>query len=136
MNIFQSLQICNDIKQLYREKEQKPFLSRNYFNNEYQIRIPDVTVISANRCEKSISTTEFVPFNWWTRLAGTAGERAIIPLTFTIIFNNNGMIPHAPVGQDYIVHGLAARLIYNRMKKEHLADWHRTLEKQHQEMRK
>lgn len=135
MNIFQAVRIRRDIKKLYRFKEQEPFLSWNY-SNFYQIRIPDVIVVEAHRCEKYISPDKFVPFNWWTSLIGTAGNYATIPLTFTITFNNNGMLPHAPMEPNYMIHGLAARLIYNTMKKEYLADWHKTLKKQHQERQK
>ena len=135
MNILQALKIRSDIKQLYRNKEQKPFCSWNS-SNCYQIRIPDVAVLEAHRCEKYISSTEYVPCNWWTSLIGTAGYSATIPLTFTVTFNNNGMLPHAPKEPNYIIHGFAARLICNTMKKEYLADWHKTLKKQHLERQK
>jgi len=135
MNIFRALQVCNDISRLYMYKDKIPFIPWNY-SQFYQIRVQNVgTIIEAHRCEGHLSPTEFVPVNFWTNLFNTAGNHATVPLTFTVIFNNNGMLPHAPMQQDLRIHGLSARLIYNRMRKEHLNDWHKTIELQKQERR-
>jgi len=130
MNIFQALKIRKDITRLYQNKGQRQFIPFNY-SNFYQIRIPnDRTIIESNRREKYFSPNEFIPCTFWTNLIGTAGNFATVPLTFTVVFNNNGMLPHAPMEQGLRIHGFAARLIYNKMKKEHLADWHKTLREQ------
>ena len=131
MNIFQAIQICNDIKYLYKHKTAKPFIPLNY-NQIYQIRVRDgSTVIESQRREKYLSPTEFVPVTFWTNLFNTAGNHATIPLEFTVVFNNNGLLPHAPMEQDLRIHGLPARLIYNRMRKEFLADWHKQIGLRH-----
>lgn len=135
MNIFKAMQICGDIKRLYQNKGEDDFASWNY-SNWYQIRTPnDGKILESHHREKSLSPSEFVPVNFWTTLIGTEGNHATIPQEFTVTFNNNGMLPHAPMEKDYVIHGIAARLIYNRIKKEHLADWHKTL-KQQREKRK
>ena len=131
MNIFQALQICNDIKRLYKNKRTTPFVSWNY-SQWYQIRVHgDGTVIESHRRDKSLSPTEFVPVTFWTNLLNTAGNHATIPLEFTVTFNNNGVLPHAPTEQNLRINGLPARLIYNRMRKEYLADWHKQIGLRH-----
>ena len=133
MNIFQAIQICTDVKRLYKNKDKNTFVSWNW-SDWYQIRVRDAgTIIESHRREKSLSPTEFVPCTFWTNLIGTAGYHATIPLAFTVTFNNNGLLPHAPMEADYMIEGFAARLIYNRMKKEYLKDWHATLRRIHGE---
>jgi hypothetical protein len=127
MNIFQTIQICNDIKKLYKNKGTTPFIPFNY-NQFYQIRTHDGhAIVESQRREKYLSPTEFVPVNFWTNLFNIAGNHATVPLEFTVVFNNNGLLPHAPMEQDLRIHGLPARLIYNRMRKEFLADWHKQI---------
>lgn len=133
MNVFQAIQICNDIKRLYKNKGKTEFVSWNY-SNWYQIRVRDAgTIIESHRRDKSLSATEFVPCTFWTNLIGTAGYHATIPLEFTVTFNNNGLLPHAPMEKDTKINGFAARLIYNRMRNEYLKDWHATLRRIHGE---
>ena len=130
MNIFQTYQICRDIKKLYKNKSNMPFLPWNW-STIYQIRVPGCgIIIESCRREKYLSPTEFVPDNFWTNLFNTAGNHATVPLEFTVLFNNNGLLPHAPMVRNMRIHGLPARLIYNTMRQEYLKDWHKTLKQQ------
>ncbi len=136
MNIFKAIQICCDIENLYQNKELNNMIPWNY-SNFYQIRIPKnngaTTIIESNRTESHFSATEFVPATFWTNLFGTAGNFATIPTTFTVKFNNDGSLPHATMEPNSMIHGLAARIIYNKMRKAYLDDWHATLRIIHRE---
>lgn len=121
MNIFQTIQICNDIKKLHRTKGIERIYSNLplYRSNWYKIKVlNDGTTIESGRTKKHISSDRFVRTNLFTLLFNTAGNYAVEPVTFTVIFNNNGLLPHAPTGENYRIRGLPARVIYNKMRRE------------------
>lgn len=134
MNIFQTYQICRDIKKLYKNKSNMPFLPWNW-STIYQIRVPGHgTIIESYRREKHLAYDEFVYANFWTSLIGTAGDFKTIPLTFTVTFyNKDGLLTHAPTESGIAIQGLNARLIYNTMRQEYLKDWHKTLKQQQEQ---
>ncbi|MBO7559634.1 MAG: hypothetical protein J6T27_00550 [Alphaproteobacteria bacterium] len=131
ISIFQAMQICNNIKDLYQNKNTNKMIPWNW-SDLYQITMPGFgTIIESHRIERHISTKEYIVTTFWTNLIGTGGQAAIIPTTFTVTFNNKGILPHAPNNQDLIIHGLPARLIFHTMKKEYLRDWHKAIGLRH-----
>ena len=134
MKIIQAIQICRDIEKLYQNKDTNKMTPYSW-GNLYQIKMPlkkshFETIIESHRCDRHYSANEYVPTTFWTNLIGTAGNCATVPTTFTVMFNNNGVLPHAPNEKDLTIEGLPARLIYNKMKREYLKDWHATLKLQ------
>lgn len=121
MNIFQAKQICKDIENLHKTKGIRRVYHRLplYQYTKYSIDIlNDTSKISASRSEKHLSADKYVPINLWTLITDTAGNYATIPLTFTVEITNKGLLPHAPA-EKCEISGMAARIIYNKMKKEY-----------------
>ena len=135
ISIFQAIKICRDIEKLYQNKSTNKMMSRNW-GFLYGIQMPHFeTIIESHRCDRHYSANEYVPTTFWTNLIGTAGNCATVPTTFTVMFNNNGVLPHAPNEKDLTIEGLPARLIYNKMKREYLKDWHATLKLQQEQQK-
>ncbi len=131
MNIIQAIQICNDIENLRHFKKIRRFrpdlkeVERIYHHlplyqyTSYSIDIlNDKSKIEASRREKQLSPDEFVPCNFWTFITGTEGNFKTLPLTFNVEITNNGLLPHAPKGENITCSGVAARIIYNKIRKE------------------
>ena len=120
ISIFQAIQICRDIEELYQNKDTNKMIPCNW-GNLYRIEMPHFeTIIESHRCDRHYVANKYVPTTFWTNLIGTAGNQASVPTTFTVIFNNKGVLPHAPKGKNIEIEGLPARLIYNKMKRKYL----------------
>ena len=123
MNIFQAMQICYDIKQLYSliyVKNDTVTLFEDYdYVQDYILKRKNQCIIQASHYNKRRSHTDFVPFTKWNCCIKRAGNYKIIPENFTVCINNNGVLPHAPIDKDYTVRGLPAKIIYQKLRKEY-----------------
>lgn len=131
MKIKQAFQICKDIEALHKVNGIGRYYSfyQGYRWNEFIIRTEkDNSIIRSSRHEPSISN-EFVPLNLWTILTGTCYNHKVEPLRYYVTIDNNGMFQSAPTEKNYLCSGLAARIIYSKMKREY------KLAKKHQQGR-
>lgn len=130
MKITQALQICKDIVALHKTAGIGLVYSfyPGYKVNRFNIRIvSDESTIEFSRYDRALSSSKRVPCNLWTILIKTAGNYKMDPVTYYLAINNNGSLPHAPKG-NYFCSGLAAHIIYHKMKKEY------KLAKKHEQM--
>ena len=121
-----AIQICKDIEALHKRPGIGRFYDRfpGYKWQEFTIRVvDDKSEISASRHERQISQTRRVPCNLWTILFDTYGNYKMDPVKYRVTIKNNGIFPHAPIGETRLDSGLAARIIYNKMKKENKLAW-------------
>jgi hypothetical protein len=121
MNILKAIRICKDIESLHKNGGKERIYHRNciYWPPRYSIDIlGDKSKITATRHEESISE-ETVPFNFWTCLTGNYGYHKTVPLYFDVVINNNGFFTNIPKGDNFTFQGLAARIVYNKMRKEY-----------------
>lgn len=121
MNVFKAIKMCKDIKSLRRNggKERIYHYYNAYFFKEYSIDIlGDKSKITSAWHRKSISD-EKVPFNLWTCLTGTYGNYKTTPVYFDVNIENNGFFKNIPAKKDFKFKGLAARIVYNKMRREY-----------------
>ena len=117
MKIIQAVQIWRDIEELYQNKGNNNITVWNR-DNWYGINMPSFgTIIDAHRCPRHKKMKKTVAPTFWTKLIGTAGDSTTVPTTFTVTFNNSGVLPHAPNEKDAEIEGLPALLIYNKLKR-------------------
>ena len=122
MDIFQAVKICRDIKKLNRTENICRVYSRRLLckSNWYEIRVfDDNSVIESGICRHELADDKIVPNNLWATICNTSGTFKPLPLRFTVKLNNKGILPHAPVNECQIIHGLPALLIYNRVRHEY-----------------
>lgn len=123
MKIKQALQICKDIEALHKTagigRFYKAYTGYNWKSFEIQVE-SDGSTIESSRHDRQISESRHVPYNFWTMvITNTAGDSKMDPVKHYVLINNNGMFPHAPMDKKYFCSGLAARIIYHKMKKEY-----------------
>ena len=122
MNIFQAFQICKDIQHLrYQQETTKTYQKLHLCcSTTYTLDIlDDNSNIKARRVYENLSAEDLIRIGILAFIRSFGGSDAKTrTLMFTVHINNKGMLPHAPTQPDYSCSGLAARIIYKKMRKE------------------